>query len=165
MSELSDLEYDIKISIAYHRKREYFYRSIDAAAKAISLVALGAIGVRPNTLTIILAILSAALTIATIVLDCAGMAARHGGLASRFTHLLSKAAISPCDVGGLRRDYHIIEADEPPELRGLVQLCQDEVDAAEGQTVDSTRFSISRRISAHFGFGNRPIDWEVDANS
>ncbi|HEX7385826.1 MAG TPA: tape measure protein [Castellaniella sp.] len=99
-------------------------------------------------------------TIATIVLDCAGMAARHGGLASRFATLLSKVVeAGDAEVCALRREYHIIEADEPPSIRGLVQLCQDEQDAALGNHVDSSRFSLHRRVLAQFGLGGRAVDW------
>ncbi len=157
---LEDLEYDAKLSISYHRKREHFYRSLDATGKAFSLVALASLGLQVSWLTVTIAILSGAFTIATIVLDCAGMAARHGGLASRFATLLSKAAeTGDAEVCALRREYHIIEADEPPSIRGLVQLCQDEQDAALGDRVDPSRFSLRRRVLAQFGFGDRAIDW------
>lgn len=155
-----ELEYDAKLSTNYHRKREYFYRTIDAAGKAFSLIALAAIGLQVSLLTIGVAILSGAFTITTIVFDCAGMAARHGGLAARFAMLLAKAAEADDDgIPSLRREYHVIEADEPPSIRGLVQLCQDEQDVALGNHVDRACFSLRRRVLAQFGFGDRAIDW------
>lgn len=159
-SPREDLEYDSKMSVSYHRKREHFYRSVDALGKALSLIALVSIGLQISWLTIAIAVLSGALTITTIVLDCAGMAARHGGLAARFATLLSKVAAAEDDgIKALRKEYHIIEADEPPSIRGLVQLCQDEQDAALGDAVDPQCFSIWRKIKAQLGLGDRSIDW------
>lgn len=160
MTPREELEYDTKMSVSYHHKREHFYRAVDAAGKAFSLVALAAVGFHTNLLTIIVAVLSGSFTIATVVLDCAGMAARHNGLAARFSTLLSKTAEAADEsISSLRRDYHIIEADEPPLLRGLVQICQDELDAAMGRAVDASRFSFWRRVAAQFGFGDREINW------
>lgn len=158
---INDIEYDAKLSINYHRKRESFYRVLDASSKAVSLIALASIGFDVNAYTTAAAVVSGLFTIATIVLDCSGMAGRHGGLAAQFTNLLSKAVIAPeDDAKKLRYEYHVIEAKEPPQLRGLVQLCQDEQDAAEGKDVKPECLAMKRRILAQFGFGQRHIDYK-----
>lgn len=159
---IDDIQYDAKLSVSYHRKRESFYRTLDASSKAISLIALASIGFNANGFTMTAAIVSGVFTIATIVLDCPGMASRHGSLASRFNAVLSKAVLSEGsddDVKRLRHEYHVVEADEPPQLRGLVQLCQDEQDASEGKVVQPECLSMTRRILAQFGFGQRAIDF------
>ncbi|ANY17288.1 hypothetical protein [Bordetella pseudohinzii] len=159
---IDDIQYDAKLSISYHRKREGFYRVLDASSKAMSLIALASIGFDASAFTLAAAIISGVFTIATIVIDCPGMAARHGSLANRFNAILSKAVLaedSPEALKQLRHEYHELEADEPPQLRGLVQLCQDEQDAAEGKAVQPECLSMRRRILAQLGFGQRPIDF------
>ncbi|MFY2645689.1 MULTISPECIES: hypothetical protein [Achromobacter] len=157
-----DIQYDAKFSINYHRKRESFFRVLDASSKAVSLIALASIGFDANLFTVAAAVVSSIFTIATIVVDCPGMAGRHGSLANRFNAVLSKAVLlsdDPDKVSQLRHEFHLVEADEPPQLRGLVQLCQDEQDAAEGKTVSRDCLSMKRRILAQFGFGQRDIDF------
>jgi len=159
---ISDIEYDAKLSINYHRKRESFYRIVDAAAKAVSLIALASIGFDASYFTMAAAIVSGLFTITTIVIDCPGMASRHGSLAARFNALLGTVVLSTGDeqaVKRLRNEYHAIEADEPPQLRGLVQLCQDEQDAADGKEVNPECLSMRRRLLAQLGFGQRTIDF------
>ena len=159
---IGDIEYDAKLSISYHRKRESFYRVVDASAKAVSLIALASIGFDASYFTMTAAIVSGLFTIATIVIDCPGMASRHGSLAARFNGLLGSVVLSDDEqqsVKRLRNEYHGIEADEPPQLRGLVQLCQDEQDAADGKDVSPECLSMRRRLLVQFGFGQRAIDF------
>lgn len=158
---IDDIEYDARISINYHRKRERFFRGFDASSKAVSLIALASIGFEVSPFTVTAAVISGLFTIATIVLDCSGMAAKHGSLAAQFSSFMAKVAMNngEPDVKSLRREYHIISAEEPPQLRGLAQVCQDEQDAAIGKHVDSSRLSPWRRVIAQFGFGDRPIDY------
>ncbi|WP_157838812.1 hypothetical protein [Achromobacter sp. DH1f] len=159
---IDDIQYDAKFSISYHRKRESFFRVLDASSKAVSLIALASIGFDANAFTLAAAIISGVFTIATIVVDCPGMASNHGSLANRFNALLSQAVLAEGtleEVKRLRHDFHVVESDEPPHLRGLTQLCQDEQDAAEGKDVKPECLSMKRRILAQFGFGQRPIDF------
>lgn len=161
---INDIQYDAKFSISYHRKRESFYRILDASSKAVSLIALASIGFDASMFTMAAAIVSGIFTIATIVVDCPGMASKHGSLANRFNAILSRAVLVDGDGDGeetrrLRHEFHVIEADEPPQLRGLAQLCQDEQDAAEGKDVKPECLSMRRRVLAQFGFGQRAIDF------
>lgn len=156
---LDELKYDLRISCNYHRKRKFFYQTIDIYSKALSIVALTAIGFKPSGLTMVIAVLSGLLTVTTIVINCSGMAGKHKELAARFMLLLAELAKSEeSDLAILRQKYHLIEADEPPALRGLIQLCQDEEDFAQGIYVEQKRFSFMRRFFAHLGFGHRAID-------
>lgn len=163
---IDDLKYDCKLNISYHRKREIFYRGLDATSKAVSLIALACIGVDANPITIGVAVVSSLFTIATIVSDYAGMAGRHAALAAQFTTLLSKIVVSSENgVHDLRSEYYLLETTEPPQLRGLVQLCQDEQDAADGEKVDAMRLSLRRKIAAQFGFGWLPIEQPAEPNA
>ncbi|WP_147400680.1 hypothetical protein [Bordetella avium] len=159
---IDEIQYDAKFSISYHRKREGFFRTLDASSKAVSLLALASIGFDANGFTMAAAIISGAFTIATIVIDCPGKASLHGSLASRFNTILAKAVLSKGsqeDVAQLRHEFHVVETDEPPQIRGLAQLCQDEQDAAEGKPVKSECLSMKRRILAQLGFGQKDIDF------
>lgn len=160
LERLDQLKYLLRISISYHRKREQYYRVLDAFSKALSLAALAAIGFQTNVYTIALAAISGGLTIITIVKDCSTMAATHRSLAQEFIQLLSNATIlkeSDQDfaesVDQIEYDLHLLDAQEPPIMPGLQQLCQDEIDYADGAKVESDRLSLLRRIKAQFGFG------------
>jgi hypothetical protein len=155
---LDNLVYDIRISVSYHRKREHFFRILDMTSRAIALIALASVGFSVQTFTIPAAIAGALSTIFSIALDWAGMASRHAELASEYGRLLSRA-LTANDVSVLRQQYQEIEAREPPQLRGLVQVCQDEQDASDGKSVPLKHLSMARRIGAQFGFGEREIDW------
>lgn len=102
--------------------------------------------------------LSAGFTIATIVIDCSGLAAKHKELAGRFCDILAKTPVAN-SIPELRTEFFKVSGDEPPSLHGLSQLCQDEQDAAEGRAVDPKRFTWGRRTAAQFGFGQRDIDF------
>lgn len=163
LDRLDNLNYMLKISINYHRKRERYYRALDAFSKTLSLAALAAIGFKTNGVTISLAGLSGTLTIITIVMDCSHMASIHNSLAKQFIQLLSKTVHIKKDnsefesqIDKIEHELHLAGIDEPPVLQGLVQLCQDEEDYAQGHKPKSNRLSLRRRIAVQFGFGYKP---------
>lgn len=74
----------LKVSYLYHKKRERFYKLIDAGAKFLSIVALTALATFDGWLGITIAVISGASTILSIVLNFTGMAALHESLASEY---------------------------------------------------------------------------------
>ncbi|WP_298016789.1 hypothetical protein [uncultured Castellaniella sp.] len=155
----------VRVSHNYHKKREHFFRLNDAGAKFLSIVALTALATIPGWAGISVALISGAATILSIVLDFPGMAAKHESLATDFLALLADmtdGTITPEQAERRRRE---IGAREPTALRGLVQVCTDEVEASIGCEVEMDRLTYRRRIAAQFGFGERAPTWEPNAGA
>jgi hypothetical protein len=135
---------------------------MDSIGKGFSVLAIASFGASALSVWIsgAIGVLSVVFTIASIVLDFAGMAGRHNALAQRFIELLSRIQSDSLSEKEEVEQFHQISKDEPPALRGLSQLCQDEQDAAEGRDVDPRLLSMKRRIAAQFSFGERPIEYE-----
>lgn len=163
-AEMSNTEFMVRVSYSYHKKRERFFRILDAGSKALSILALTALTTAGGPASTALAIFSGAATIGAIVLDFSGMAAKHETLADRFMRLLAKIASGQISEKEALLRRAKIEATEPGTLRGLSQICQDEVDAARGAVVEPARLSHIRRLKAHFGYGEMPVDWTQSHN-
>lgn len=162
---LSDTEFMVQVSYIYHKKRERFFRILDALSKALSILALTALATSGGPLSTALAILSGSTTIGAIVLDFVGMAVKHEALAAQFIRLHSSIISGEISVEQALLCRAKIEASEPGALRGLTQICQDEVEAAQGATVEPERLSNWRRLKAHFGYGEMPINWDPPTNN
>lgn len=155
----------VRVSYSYHKKRERFFRLNDAGAKFLSIVALTALATIPGWVGVVVALASGAATILSIVLDFPGMAAKHEALAADFLALLADMtdkAITPEQADRRRRE---IGAREPAVLRGLAQVCTDEVEASIGCKVEMDRLRFRRRLAAHFGFGERAPTWVAETNT
>lgn len=149
----------IRASQIYHKRRERFFRLIDAGAKFLSIVALTALATMDGWIGIGIALASGAATILSIVLDFPGMAAKHEALAGEYLCLLTDVTDESLSVSQADRRRREIGAKEPSILRGLAQICTDEVEASIGCAVPMNRLSNWRRFIAHFGFGEMPPDW------
>lgn len=155
--EMNVTEFMIRVSYNYHKKRERFFRIMDASAKALSIIALTSLASFGGWLSITLAVVSGGATILSVVLDFSGMAGKHEALAKQFLQLIGQIAAHKITMSDAALKRAEIEAEEPTSLRGLVQLCSDEEDAARGINVEPKRLAYSRRIRAQFGFGEMPI--------
>lgn len=156
---MNQAEVMIRVSLLYHKRRERFFRILDACAKFLSIVALTALAASDSWIGIAIAIISGAATILSIVLDFPAMATKHEGLARDYLDLLSKLTgeqITEQEADASRRD---LGAREPSVLRGLAQICTDEIEASIGCDVEMSRLSNWRRFKAHFGFGEMQAPW------
>lgn len=155
--EMSQTEFMIRVSYNYHKKRERFFRIVDASTKVLSLVAITSLASIGGWFSLFLAVSSGAATILSVVLDFAGMAGKHESLARQFLKLIGSLAAQKMTIQEAALKRAEVEALEPSSLRGLVQVCSDEEDAARGIPVEPERLAYWRRIKAHFGFGEMPI--------
>lgn len=162
---MTQSEIMVRASHLYHKRRERFFRIIDAGAKFLSIVALTALATVDGWIGITIALVSGAATILSIVLDFPAMATKHETLSSEYLGLL--ADMTAGDVTDQQADHkrREIGVKEPAVLRGLAQLCTDEVEAAIGCNVPVERLSSWRRFRAHLGFGEMPIDWTPRADT
>ncbi|HCP78970.1 MAG: hypothetical protein CML16_03165 [Pusillimonas sp.] len=139
---------------------------MDAGAKFLSIVALTALASGDSWLSILVALVSGASTILSVVLDFPGMAAKHEELAKEYVCLLSEYMENQAKDTQVDRDIKAdrkrreIQLREPSVLRGLAQICTDEVEAVIHHDVPMNRLSMWRRFKAHFGGGEMPPYWE-----
>lgn len=154
---MTSTEFMIRVSYNYHKKRERFFRIMDALSKVISLFALTTLAAAWGPLAIAFGAVSGLATILAIVLDYTGMASKHESLARQFLQLIGEIVAKRISIEDAAMRRAEIEAQEPTTLRGLSQLCCDEEDAARGEYVEPERLTHWRRIRAHFGYGDMPI--------
>src|SRR5690606_14556291 len=120
----------------------------DSLTKIISLLAVSSLvlaGGLENVTKAAIAGISVLLTILSICYDFSGNASLHKFLAARFAALRTKLNQDfPQDA--LQAEFFSIQEDEPPVLTGLVQLCQDEIEYANGCAVAPERLTVRRRL-------------------
>lgn len=160
----SGLEYQARLSCLYHRKREWFFDALDKAIKAIAVIsassALTPLVVGNGTLIVNLVIVTTG-TLA-LVLDFSERARRHSDLAVRFAHVERDIAVvgeqdfTETDLRRFTSSIYEAQTSETAVLRGLAQLCQDEIDASRNVNVPKQNLSLFRRFRAHLGFGTLP---------
>lgn len=142
-AELDDawhgLQFDVRRSVRYHRRRQSFFERLDLAADVL-LVLLGAILIygifapRPDGLALAAAATFTAMMI--IPLASAPRQARlHAGLARRFIELECQLLADPAHdlLQQISAARLTIEMGEPPVLRVLDALCHNEQLRAQGQ--------------------------------
>lgn len=161
-SRRCDLVYHIRLSILYHRKRERFFRLLDNIGKFVSLIALSTIFVSMAGGSKWLAAASAAITVLTFVCDLATGARVHGELASAYGQIMyhivkeGETQFTGDMLTGWEAERAYLQAKEPPALRGLTQLCQDEIAFASDGDSKGRDLSLWRKTIAQLGFGERP---------
>lgn len=151
---MDDLEYQILLSGNYHRKRESFFEGLDVSSKIVSLMAISSIVAAPIPLWLswAFAAISVVFTILSVSCDFAGRATRHRVLAERFSHL-RKRIHEGSPESQIRIELLDIQSQEPPVVTAVAQICQDEIDYAQGCEVTMKRLNFWRRVVAPFGFG------------
>lgn len=137
---LDAVRFRIAFSIRYHERRSRWYDWWDRAAKAIALVGGAAtvaqvIGPGEPQLWVAAAItISSALS---LVFGYADKARVHFDLKRRYcaleARIIEAGDATPEAVRRHEAEISLIEADEPPTLAALVQICQNEVAQARGQ--------------------------------
>lgn len=156
----------VQLSSLYHRKREWFFDALDKSIKAIAVISASSALTPLVTGDGVLAVQFFIVTTGTIalVLDFSERARKHSDLAVRYAQVerdIASAGEIDFTTEDIRRwtvALYETQSAETATLRGLVQLCQDELDAAKGDKVPQENFAFWRRFSAHFGFGVMPID-------
>lgn len=134
-----EIIYKCQLSALYHRKRERFYGFLDKFSSSLALVAGSAamsdLFPTPWEKSIAGGVV-ALVTIPGIVLSWAEKAKDHAVLASRFVALEAEVeGAGVVDVDALDRLMGravSIEAEEPPQLTTLTQICQNEIANASG---------------------------------
>ncbi len=166
-----DLVYHIRLSILYHRKRERFLKLLDNIGKFVSLIAISSIFVGVAGGNKWLAGISAVITVLAFVCDLASGARTHGELASAYGQLMYRIVREGETqfTNGMLTEWEAerahLQAKEPPVLRGLAQLCQDEIAFANNEDPKSRDLSLWRKAAAQIGFGERPYKETASAPS
>lgn len=156
--------YRCQLSTRYHRRRERFFDWADRAANAVALVggsAAFAAATQPE-LVRWAALGVAAASVCALVFGFADKARRHAALAESFKRIeadILRAGdydFTEAQVNAWRAQLAETEAGEPPVLRPLVALCQNDIAAAAGQPHRMTTLPWYQRALAQV------VDFEVN---
>lgn len=156
--------YRCQLSTRYHRRRERFFDWMDRAANAAALIggsAAFAAATQPG-LVRWAALVVAAASIGALVFGLADKARRHAALAENFKRVeadILRAGdydYTEPQVNAWRAQLAEIEAGEPPVLRPLVVLCQNDIAAAAGQHERVTALPWYKRVLGQW------VDFEVN---
>jgi hypothetical protein len=159
--------YRCRLSSRYHRRRERFYDLADRITNAVVLIAgSAAFAAAANADFVKVAGLLAALAGATtLVFGFSEKARRHSGFASSYKLIESEILkVGDFDyteeqVNAWRSRIAEIESGEPPALRALIVLCQNDIAIAEGEWGKFTQLPRHKEWFAHL------VDFKVDEKS
>ncbi|MBY0579402.1 MAG: hypothetical protein K2P57_10200 [Burkholderiales bacterium] len=152
-----EIIYRIQLSSLYHRKRERFFDFADKITKAISL-ALGTAAISSlldADKKALMGALIAGASMLSLVFGFAEKARKHAELAKSYLDMESEI------IGaGTLDDFAIldkfesrvmaIEAMEPPTLRTLARICQNEINLAIGRPDEVENIPFYQKFFAHF---------------
>lgn len=135
-----NLKFYFERSMRYHEKRVAHYTFADKAFTAISLLAASAAVVQltaDNPGGILLSVVVALASVASLLVQPAVMAALHARLRQQFNDLAEQVSVakplSEAQLAAIERQRMQIERDEPPVYRALDLICHNEVCKAWGR--------------------------------
>jgi hypothetical protein len=151
-----ELVYKTRLSSLYHRKRERFLDFADRFTKAaVILTGSAAVTMIESSPWVrVSGIGIAVVTALSLVFDYAVKARLHAELARRFVELEASILRKPlrevvdAHIAEWESNLASIEAQEPPIYKGLVDICQAEINHAMGY--ESDNISLIKRLRAHF---------------
>ena len=166
-----DTLFHTRRSARYHMRREAFFDSWHKFSSALSVIfgsaAVGALlsDLVANRWALIAAAIVSVFSAIDLIVGSATKARLHNDLRRRWLALeckLISADNTPATIAALRKEYLMIEADEPPVLRALDTICHCDLLQAEGYSADECRYPTLRfyqRWTAHF------INWQVSTKT
>lgn len=155
--------YRCQLSTRYHRRRERFFDWMDRATNAVALIAGSAAfagAANPQSVQIAAVAVTGAAAF-SLVFGFADKARRHSALAEGYKRTEADVFragdydFTEAQLNGWRARIAEIEAGEPPALRPLVVLCQNDIAVAANQMKLVTKLPLHHRLLAHF------VDFDV----
>lgn len=163
--EYRDLLFDVRRSVRYHDRRQWFYQTVQNFAMLVvflfSTVTVAAFGTvvgegLPMWVKLLPAMLTAVLMGLTLVYRVGEKAWLHADLKRQFIELeqrleQDRASSNDTLIAEVTNARLAIEAKEPPVLRVLDVLCHNELRRAMGHPHNKlTRIGFWQRRFAHF---------------
>jgi hypothetical protein len=128
-----------RMSVLYHRRRQLWLERWDTGAKVLAIFSSAAVlysdKYQITALAVVVAVLTALVTMGVVVGGASRKAVLHSTLASRWSDVRADLARAGDDASELRKIQEKmaqISREEPPELGAQVRLCQIEVLRADG---------------------------------
>ncbi len=147
----------LAVSYAYHRKRQRFFDLVDKGTKAATvLVGASLLGQHVQQHLPLAAALVSGLSLLSLVYSYSDRKQTHKEIAEAFIHLqaqVEEQGQTTFTVEGLARweaAASRLDAREPPALRTLVTICQNEAALAAGHPAAVCRLPWYRRTLAHW---------------
>lgn len=162
-----DTLYRCQLSTRYHRRRERFFDWMDRATSAVALIGgSAAFAAAAETNVVKLAAVAVTGTAAiSLVFGFADKARRHAALAESYKRIEAEILragdydYTERQINAWRARIAETEAGEPPVLRPLVVLCQNDIAAAANQHEKVTALAWYKRLFAQM------VDFDVDDKS
>lgn len=136
------LMYRSQLSTHYHRRRERFFSVLDRLTKAIAVIGGSAAMLRltgggQTDVAVIAGAVVASTSLLGLVFGYGDLARRHADMAARFKALeasyVKRGNLAWPDLDEMESELLEIERAEPPTLRTLIVVIQNEMAIAEGQ--------------------------------
>jgi len=163
-----DILYRAELSTLYHRRRESFFSLLDRWDKVFVLLLGSAAFVSLLTLDAHpwVAAVFVLLSLSNLVFDFSARARKHGELATKFK--LVEAEIerrgerdwNEADLNEWSAKIREVESGEPAVYTLLVQICQNEMANARGDTKHISKVHWYEALLAHlFPFSSRKVQF------
>ncbi len=150
-----DSLYHAQFSVIYHRKRERFFDAIDRSSKA-TMILFGSAAFASVDGSEWFGLSVAVVASLSLVFDYSVKARQHADLARRFLEIEADIVshgerdFNEEDLKQWKMQLVLAEADEPPTIRALAELCQAELDKSLGF---KRHVNWLKQLTANFGFG------------
>ena len=150
--------YRSRLSSMYHRRRERFYDWMDRTSTAVALFAGSAAfasATNPHIVQIAGAIVTFAAAV-SLVFGFADKARRHATLAESYKRIEAEVYrvgdydYTEAQINAWRSMIAQAETNEPPILRPLVILCQNDIAVSSNQLDKVSKLAWHKRLLAHF---------------
>lgn len=157
--------YRCRLSTLYHRRRERFFDWLDKANNAVALIG-GSAAFAAAADPAAVSIAALAVTVAgamALVFGLAEKARRHAALAESYKRIEAEIVrageydFTEAQVNGWLARVAETEGAEPPPLRPLVVLCQNDIAVSSNQLDKVTELPAYQRWLAQW------VDFEVNA--
>ncbi|MBI1397089.1 MAG: hypothetical protein GC151_14020 [Betaproteobacteria bacterium] len=151
--------YRAQLSNLYHRRRERFFSVLDRITKAIAVIGGSATMVQVTGACGSFASVTAGAVVSVtsligLVIGFSDLARKHSDLASQFKEVEARTVALGSgkrdELTRLQAELLEIERTEPPTLRTLIRIIQNEMAFAADQPDRATHINWFRRMFAHF---------------
>jgi hypothetical protein len=144
-----ELLFTAQVSYIYHRRRQRFFDLLDKGTKAATVLAgASLLGTAIKDYLPWAALLISGLGLLSLVFGYGDRKQAHKELAESFATLVGsvrragEARFTEEQLNTWRAELQQLDAKEPPALRALVTLCQNEVSQAMGNSAHKDWFSF-----------------------
>lgn len=165
-NERESILFRVVLNSRYHRRRERFFDGLERCTQAVALIGgtSAFAAVSTDWMVMVSGALVAVSGAVALVFGFAEKARRHAALAEAFKRLEADVLASSdydldeAQIMGWRGKRAEIESGEPPALRPLILMCENDMDVARGESSKVINLPPWLRIAGYF-FDFDVSDW------